>query len=259
MTEVTVPLVDHGRPTVAHGRQISPYRALTTKVWVPEAPGRRPLVVFVAGFEVGPTPYQALLESWARRGYVVAAPELPLTDAAVAGANLDEGDLANQPADIRFVTDALVAQGSPVARRIDRARVAVTGHSDGAETALVDSIRPAPPGEPAYRAVIAISAQPLTGPASIPNPPMLVIQGSADTINPPAHGYRLWEEAAPPKYFEVLYGAGHLPPLEAGSSWLPVVEAVTGAFLDAYVAGDAKPAGLALAGDAPPLASIYGA
>ena len=36
----------------------------------------------------------------------------------------------------------------------------------------------------------------------------------------------------------VLHGGGHLPPLEAGSAWLPGVEAETEAFLDAYVAGD---------------------
>lgn len=254
--ELTIPFVDTSRPTVGRDGLISHSRALTTEVWVPEGGGRFPLIVFAPGFAVGPNPYQTLLEAWAAQGYVVAAVEFPLTDAAVAGPNLDENDLNNQPADLRFVTDGLVAPTSPVAGQIDRSRVALAGHSDGAESALEESIEPIPPGQPAYRAVIVMSGQPLLGIATTPNPPILVIQGDADTINPPARGYRTWQVAASPKYLEVLHGAGHLPPLEAGSEWLSVIERVTDAFLDAYVAGTASPSTIARAGDDPPLATI---
>ncbi len=64
----TVPLVDPSRPTIAHGTEISASRALTTLVWAPVTPGRRPLIVFAPGFAVGPTPYESLLEDWARAG-----------------------------------------------------------------------------------------------------------------------------------------------------------------------------------------------
>ena len=74
-------------------------------MWLPAAPGRRPLIVFAHGFDVGPGIYAALLDAWAAHGYVVAAPEFPLTDPAVAGASLDENDINNQPADLRFVTE----------------------------------------------------------------------------------------------------------------------------------------------------------
>jgi len=123
-------------------------------------------------------------------------------------------------------------------------RVAVVGHSDGAETALDASIQPAPPGQPVYRAAIVISAQPLISDAATPNPPMLVIQGDADPVNPPSRGYRTWQDATSPKDLEVLHGAGHLQPLEPGSQWLPVVERVTDAFLDAYLLRDASPAAI---------------
>ena len=239
---VTVPLVDRTRPTVDMGRQLSPVRALTTLVWLPRAPGRWPLIVFAHGFQVGPGPYYALLGTWAAHGYVVAAPEFPLTDEALAGANLDEADIVNQPADVRFVTDALVGPGSPIVARIDPDRVAVAGHSDGGETALAAGVVAPPPTEPRYRAVIAMSVQPLPGLGPTANPPILVTQGDADTINPPALGEQTWALAEPPKYLLTLRGGGHLPPLEAGSAWLPGVEAVTEAFLDAYVAGDAYPA-----------------
>lgn len=91
------------------------------------------------------------------------------------------------------------------------------------------------------------SAQPLSGHARTANPPILVTQGDVDTINPPAYGMQTWQEAASPKYLLVLHGGGHLPPLQAGSAWLPGVEAVTEACLDAYLAGDANPSGVAAA------------
>jgi pimeloyl-ACP methyl ester carboxylesterase len=237
---MTLHLVDSSRPTVSHGQTISSTRSLVTLVWVPERAGRSPLIVFAHGFEVGPTPYTALLEAWAAQGYVVAAPEFPLTDLAVAGSSLDENDIDNQPADVRFVTDYLVSQQSPLADRIDPTRVAVAGHSDGAETALAASADPAQAGEPTYRAVLAFGPQPVLALAGH-NPPLLVEQGDEDEINPPSQGYATFADAAPPKYLMVAKGGGHLPPLEAGSPFLPGIEAVSEAFLNVYVAGDAAP------------------
>lgn len=247
---LVIPLVDTSRPTISHGRTLSASRSLPTQVWYPERAGRWPLVVFAHGFQVGPAPYTALLEAWAAHGYVVAAPAFPLTDQAIAGAALDEGDIQNQPADVRFVTDQLVSPSSPVAARIDTTRVAVAGHSDGAETALAASAAAVPTGEPAYRAVIIMSGQPVPGTAGR-TPPALVIQGDADDINPPPLGYSTFAQAAPPKYLLVLHGAGHLPPYESGSVWLAGVEHVTEAFLDTYVARDAP------AGSVPASASAY--
>lgn len=249
-----MPLVDRTRPSVVDGRRISSDRALTTEVWLPDTPGRRPLVVFAAGFRVGPAPYRALLEGWARHGYVVAAPQFPLTDAAVAGANLDEADIVDEPADVRFVTGALL--GSALSAHIDPGRVAVAGHSDGAEVALDAAGLPAPPGEPAYRAVVAMAPQPLRVDGPAHNPPILVIQGTADAINPFAHGRTTWLRAASPKYFEILRGGGHLAPLEAGSRYLGTITATSNSFFDAYLAGEASPASVAGPGNQGPLSSV---
>jgi hypothetical protein len=214
------------------------------------------LLVFAHGYQVGPTPYLTLLRAWAAQGYVVAAPEFPLTDEAVAGTNLDENDTEQQPADMRFVIDELVAPGSPLAGRIDRSRVGVAGHSDGADTALAVSIKPTPLGEPVIRSSITMSVSAINGVAHMTNPPLLVTQGDADTINPETQAVQAWDVAVSPKYLAILHGAGHLPPLEAGSQWLSGIEATTEAFLRAYLAGTGGPSRIVPAGTEPPLITI---
>jgi hypothetical protein len=196
-----------------------------------------------------------LLETWAAHGYVVVGSEFPLTDAVIAGSNLDENDINNQPADLRFVAYALVS-ALPVGAHVDPARVAVAGHSDGAESALVASPAPATAGEPRYRAVIAMSVQPRPISGVMANPPFLVTQGDADMITPPPLGQQTWRQAAGPKYFLDIHGGGHLPPLQAGSAWLPSVKAASEAFLDAYVAGDGAASGVAAAVSNAPLLSL---
>jgi len=252
----TVVLIDHSRPTVSHGVTIADSRTLTTLITAPAEPGRWPLLVFAHGYQVGPAPYLTMLHAWAAQGYVVAAPEFPLTDEAVAGPNLDENDTDQQPADMRFVIDELVGAGSTLAGRINPARVGVAGHSDGAETALAVSAEPTPRGEPVIRSVIAMSVSPINGGTHTTNPPLLVTQGDADTINPEIQGVQTWDAAASPKYLAILHGAGHLPPLEAGSPWLSGIEATTEAFLRAYLTGTGTPSHVVAAGTDPPLITI---
>ncbi len=52
----------------------------------------------------------------------------------------DESDLVNQPADMRFVISRMLAASSagsgPLAGLIDPTQIAVTGQSDGGDTAL---------------------------------------------------------------------------------------------------------------------------
>lgn len=256
LTSAVIPLVDTHRPTVTQGTVVAPTRALTTLVWTPSAPGRRPLVVFAHGFQVGPGPYTAMLKAWAAHGYVVAAPKFPLTDETVAGPNLDESDLSNEPADLRFVIDALSGPTSPTASRIDPARVAVAGHSDGAEAALATSVAPVPIGQPRIGAVVAMSASPVSGGATLANPPALVTQGDDDSINAFEEGRRTYGQVVGPKYFLDLLGGEHLAPLEAGSAWLPTVTRVTEDFVDLYVAGDGSAARLIADANHAPLTSL---
>ena len=231
MTGTRVPLVDPSRPTVSRGVQLSASRSLTTQVWAPAVAGPWPLIVFASGYDVGPDTYAALCRAWAAAGYVVAAPMFPLADPAVAGSALDENDLNNEPADLLFVIASLLDPGTAVASQIDATHIAVAGHSDGAEVALAV----AQMGNPAIRAVIAMSGQPVV-PHQAPNPPLLAIQGDQDTVNPPARSVAVYSQAASPRFLLTLVGGGHLPPYVAGSRWEPVVEAVTTDFLNHYLA-----------------------
>lgn len=106
------------------------------------APARRsgpfPLIVFGHGYDLLPRDYAALLNSWARAGYVVAAPAFPLENADAPGGP-ERDDLVNQPGDVRFLIEKLIAEraGTGFLRgMIDEREIAVAGHSDGGDTAL---------------------------------------------------------------------------------------------------------------------------
>jgi len=240
-----LPLVDESRPTVSFGELVSDSRALTTWLWFPATPAGRPwpLVVFAHGYAVGPAPYAAMCEAWAAAGYVVAAPEFPLTDAEVAGDYLDESDIDNQPDDVRFVVDSLLAPGSPLAGQIDAGRIAVAGHSDGGVTVLAVATEPLP----GLRAVIALSASPVYG-GSVASPPLLVIQGDEDDISGYESGAAVYDQGTAPRYLLTLLGGTHLPPFLDGSAYLDTVNKVAVDFLDHYVAGRTPTTAALLAG-----------
>lgn len=238
----TLALVDTSRPSVSHGVQVSASRALTTTVYYPsDADGPWPLVVFAHGYRIGPGPYARICRMWASRGYVVAAPSFPLTDVNVAGANLDEGDLPNQAADVSFVIDNLL--GSPgssgeLAGRIDSERIGVAGHSDGADTALDIGYFPGRT-DARIRAVVAMSADAMRAPGGSVGAatPLLVTHGDRDSITPFSNGTTVFGQVHAHRFFVELLGADHLPPVTGAPPWTAVLDDVTTDFLDRYVAG----------------------
>ena len=205
------------------------------------ADGPFPLVIFGHGFALTPKPYARMLQSWARAGYVVAAPVFPRENANAPGGP-DESDLINQPADMSLVISRLLALSAggtgPLAGIIDPKKIAVTGHSDGGDTALAvaydGSYRDARVGA----AVILSGAEiPEAGSIAFPpaGPPLLAVQGTADTVNPPGATNAFFITARRPKYLLTLIGAEHLPPYSEQQPQLSIVERVTTAFLDAYL------------------------
>jgi fermentation-respiration switch protein FrsA (DUF1100 family) len=225
--------------------------------------GPFPLIVFGHGFAVTPRPYAALMRAWARAGYVVAAPVFPLANANAPGGP-DENDLINQPRDMSFVITRMLAASadsrSPLAGTVAPGKIAVTGQSDGGETALAVAY------DRYYRdrrvsAAMILSGAELPGVAGFtfptPSPPLLAVQGTADTINQPRFTNQFFAVARRPKYLLRLLGAGHLPPYTYQQPQLSIVERVTIAFLDLFLKRNPGAAErITAAGDIPAVARL---
>jgi dienelactone hydrolase len=225
--------------------------------------GPFPLVVFGHGFDVTPALYRSLLASWARAGYVVVAPAFPRENAEAVGGP-DESDLPNQPADMRFVITQMLAASSSGAGAlsglINAHRIAVSGQSDGGDTALAAAYDARFRDSRIGAAVILSGAEiPSEGSFAFPagGPPLLATQGTADTINTPSETEAFFLAAPRPKYLLRLLGAGHLPPYSTQQPQLGIVERVTTAFLDGYLKNRSSSlARLASLGSVPGAASM---
>jgi predicted dienelactone hydrolase len=210
-------------------------RPLVTVVRYPAAVGRHPVIVFAHGFALTPAAYTRLLRAWADAGFVVAAPVFPLENANAAGGPT-ESDLVNEPRDISVVIDRLL--GSALADDIDSAKIAVAGHSDGAEAALAaaydERFR-----DRRIRAAIVMSGATLPGMGPFPRhgPPLLAVQGTADPLNSPATTAGYFRLARRPKFLLWLLGASHRPPYTDEEPQLGIVERTTIAFLNSYLEG----------------------
>jgi alpha-beta hydrolase superfamily lysophospholipase len=200
-----------------------------------------PLIVFSQGFAEPAESYAGLLHAWAAAGFVVADPTYPRTDPD-APAGPDESDIVNHPADLRFVigalTHAAAARSSPLHDRIDAGEVAVVGQSDGGDVSLAvaeDSCC----RDAAVRAAVILSGAELAsfggryfGSAPVP---LLVVQGTADTINAPACSAQIYDDAPQPKYYLNMVGAEHLPPYQSPGPVRSGVARVVVAFLQAFL------------------------
>jgi dienelactone hydrolase len=205
------------------------------------AAGPYPLVIFGHGFDVTPAPYASLLDAWARAGYVVAAPVFPLAGPLAPGGP-SEADLVNEPADMSFVISRMLAAGNrangPFSGLLARNRIAVSGQSDGGDTALAVAFdKPLRDGRVTAVVVLSGAEIPQLGAFAFPRrgPPLLATQGSADTINLPSATDMFFAVAPRPKFLLRLLGATHLPPYSSAQPYLGIIERVTVAFLDRYL------------------------
>lgn len=276
--------VDDTRPTAAQGDSPeTPTRTVPTVLFYPatgtladepveDAPVDRrsapyPLVVLSHGRSGSPFGYPALVASWVAAGYVVAAPDFPLTGADAPGGP-NEQDLLNQPGDVSFVISELLAataaSDGPLAGLLDPARIAAAGHSLGAMTTLALGYHTCCADERIKAAAVFAGQQVPFGQGAFftgAGPPLLLVHGTADESILYPEGRRAYADALPPKFLVSITDGDHSTPFVSPSQRadVAVVIAATTAMFDHYVNGD--PGALArlwAAGDVTGVARIEG-
>ncbi|WP_298210708.1 alpha/beta hydrolase [Ferrimicrobium sp.] len=214
-----------------------------------------PLIVFAAGFDVDPSNYLPLISGWVRNGYVVAAPRFPLSSAwAIAhyGVNLSdteladafESDMLNQPGDMRaaIAEVSLLSQNpsTPLTTLVNTNEVAAAGQSDGGDTTLAFTDNTCC-RDTAVKAAIILSGAEFSpyGGEYFPSPPMplMVAQGTADTVNPPGLSTQIYDQAPAPKVYLQLLGADHLEAYTQYNAYENAVLKTSLAFLATYLRG----------------------
>ena len=201
-----------------------------------------PLIVVAHGFDGDPSSLAPLLDGWARRGYVVAAPRLPTTEKDDEGSSTRQESI-EQARDLSFVISRLVdasahGRGGAVSNSIDPHRIGAAGMSLGG-LAVYGLISNTCCRDVRVRAAVLMAAVRRQFPDDHYGPnraPVLLVQGDKDG------GYHnsvdAYPELAPPKWFITLHGSGHAPPFEVPPGpEAPLVAATTGDFWDRYLGG----------------------
>lgn len=196
-------------------------RVLSGKLWRPYAgagrglqDGAYPLVIYSHGFMSFHQEGAYLAEFLASYGYVVVAIDFPLTNYfAPGGPNL--GDVVNQPADVKFVIDRVLArnrkQRDSLYGQIDEQRIAVVGLSLGGMTTELVSFDTRMRDE-RIRAAVAIagSSRMFTEKFfSSAKVPFMMVAGDTDAIVPYAQNAKPIREKDPDSVLVTITGASH--------------------------------------------------
>ena len=188
--------------------------------------------------------YAPLMQQWASAGYVVAAPNFPLTNAETQGA-VDPGDFRNQPGDVSFVITSMLKAGKgadePLAGLVDRRRVGVAGHSLGGITTLGIAAHTCCHDE-RVRAAIVLAGDPLSFPKGRFDyrnaPPMLLVHGTEDSAVTYDASIDVFNRARSPKGIVTVLDGDHGSPVAPSNPAFASVVRATTDFLDGYVQGD---------------------
>ncbi|MFN8644090.1 MAG: hypothetical protein U0802_21455 [Candidatus Binatia bacterium] len=242
-------LVDPSRPTAANGGVPgADSRTLRTAVFYPRGERRFPLIVFAHGLGALGRIYAVILEAWAAEGYVVAAPDFPLTRATTPG-GLMAGDYVNQPADLSFVIDALLRldadPASVLHERIDADRIGAAGQSLGGLTTFGVTLNTCC-RDPRIDAAVPMAGLLWPFPGGEYDgagaPPTLIIHGDADDTVPYDQALTAYALLHAPKALLTHVGGGHILPY-VGSSDRPAQQATIdagSAFFDLYSSASAR-------------------
>jgi dienelactone hydrolase len=240
---VELKLVDTSRKTPADDHRHlaeQPSRTLPTVVLYPTGKGPFPLVVFAHGHSRDAHEYEGLLRSWVQHGYVVAAPNFPLSTGAEATPDdtMSYADVVSQPGDLSFVIGEL-PKHHELTGRIDPAHVAAVGHSLGGITVLRmrnDTCCT----DTRVDAAVAIAGVPLgEGTQVTANAtPLLLIHSAKDPTVPVSGSEGVFAKAAPPLAFLRFAAGGHDEVFDGGGAAQALTHRAILAFLDARLRGD---------------------
>ncbi len=228
-------LVDTSRGTDAWaGRPASTSRTLPTEVWYPIADASGGLVPVEGAPLAAGGPFPFVVNSpglgdagpgeayvgtaLASRGYVVASPTFPLTNTtfllSASGPYLQ--DVKNQPGDVSFVMDQLVALsgtgGAWLAGGIDQKHVGVSGLSLGGLNTLLVTYHPTLRDRRVKAAAAMAPASCYLSAAfyDVAKPPLLLLDGDEDLITPiGTNAERTFERARSPRRLVTLAKATH--------------------------------------------------
>jgi fermentation-respiration switch protein FrsA (DUF1100 family) len=215
----------------------------------PDAPaeiGSFPLVVFAHGFDVSADTYATIEHQLASAGFVVAAPDFPLTSSALPGPAI-ESDVSNQAADVSFVITSILDASevpAPLFGVIDPTEVGVVGHSDGGVTAAAVAYN-STVADPRIGAAVILSGAEARYDGSwftTASPPLLAIHGTADEVNSFESSTTLFDDATGPKMLVGVDGGSHLGPFTTDPVE-PEVATLAAEFLRDHLEGDTVAAG----------------
>jgi dienelactone hydrolase len=208
--------VDASRPNGARdGAHARKRRTLVTTVWFPRgALGPHPLVLYSHGYFATRRGGAYLAEWLASRGYVVAAPDHPLTRRSTAHGRT-VGDVVHQPADLSFVIDQILGWNDgdrPFDGAVDPQRIGVMGLSLGGMTATLAAFHPRL-RDARIRAAVSI-AGPMTifGTRFFADAPIpfLMLAGDGDVVIDYATNAPLVLERVPDGRLVAIHGGNHV-------------------------------------------------
>lgn len=252
--------VDDSRPTKAkQGFEGAPNRTLHTTIYYPArgkageavtpdaTPDRKhgpyPMILYSHGHNSFGAEFEPLLRQWASAGYVIAAPDYPLSNKYTPG-GADASDLGEQPADAHFVIDRMLASSSKrsgqLSHLVDANHIGASGHSLGALTTY-SLVYETCCADKRIKAAAPMSGVAGDAPAFFSgiSTPLLAEHGDADTTIPYPAGAGTFAKAGPPKFFLTLIGGAHTPPYRGAADPAPTAVAhVTLDFFDRYLKND---------------------
>lgn len=166
--------------------------------------GPFPLIVYSHGFSSSNAEADNFGAFLASHGYIVAAPSFPLSKMSANGFRPEVLDVGNQPGDVAFVIDQMLAKSQlssdPFAGAVDDDRIGVTGVSLGGLTSLLVAHHRSL-HDPRVRA-----AAPMAAPASFltrtfydhRDVPLLLMHGDRDAfVNYDDNARVAWRNASP--------------------------------------------------------------